>query len=293
MTTYFEIDPLRLAVESPVDFPWTEEVRVFRRDSLQPDVTYSLAFTEQFQPIRGQIVNQGSQMLVMDAEGAECRVHLLPATGEPFALTRRLENDRYEILIDSRARSALKWDRNLLGLMALEHDCLRHDAFLLHASFVICDGRAILFSAPSGHGKSTQADLWEEYADAQIVNGDRALVFCRDGQWFAGGFPVCGSSAHCLDRTAPLTALVYLEKAPENRVIPLTPMQTLRQFYSQSFVNRWRSDDCGAVSNLLIALSEKIPVFHYRCTKEPDAVGCLRQVISAVQSESRHTNENQ
>lgn len=290
MTTYFEIDPLCLAVESPVDLPWTEEASIFRRDILPEDPTpvrYSLAFTEQFQPIRGRVVNQGSRMLVMDAEGTECRIHLLSATGEPFALTRRLEENCYEILIDSRAKNALKWDRNLLGLMALEHDCLHHNAFLLHASFVIWHGQAILFSAPSGHGKSTQADLWSEFADARIINGDRALVFCRDGQWFAGGFPVCGSSGFCLKETAPLKALVYLEKAPENRAIPLTPLQTLRRFYSQCFVNRWRTDDCGTVSNLLIALSEKIPVFHYQCTKEPDAVIYLRQMISSMAPESR------
>lgn len=290
MTTFFEIGPLQLAVESPADFPWTEEVAVFRRDTLPEaaaPIVYTLVFTDVFQPIRGRILSQGSQMLVMEAEGKECRVHLLPATGEPFALTQRPDPLHNHILIDRRARNALKWDRNLLGLMALEHDCLERGAFLLHASYVIWDGSAILFSAPSGHGKSTQADLWARHAGAQIINGDRALVFRRDGQWFAGGFPVCGSSAYCLDRCAPLKAMVYLEKAPNNRVLPLSPLQAMRRFYSQAFVNRWRPDDCGTVSSMLIELSQSVPVLHFQCTKEADAVSCLKQYLYSQRSESR------
>lgn len=289
MTFYFEIGPLPLRVESLVDFPWTAEVAVFRRERLPehiPAVSYSLSFVDLFQPVSGRLLHRSGQMMALDAEGLEHRIHFLPATGEPFALTRRLDPLRYEILIDRRARNALKWDRNLLGLLALEHDCLCRDAFLLHASYVISDGRAILFSAPSGHGKSTQADLWAAHAGANIVNGDRAMVFRREGQWFAGGFPVCGSSDHCLDETAPLKALVFLEKAPENQAIPLTPLQAVRRFYSQAFVNRWRADDCSTVSNLLIALSQNIPVFHYRCTKEADAVTHLRQRIASFPRES-------
>ena len=290
MLTFFQIGPLHLAVEVPMELPWTRECAVFRRAALPAHAdpfTYTIAFTDQFQPIRGRVVNQGRQMLVMDAEGTECRVHTLPGSGEPFALTRRLDDRHYRILIDSRARNALKWDRNLLGLMALEHDCIRLDAFLLHASCVIHDGCAVLFCGPSGQGKSTQADLWQRHAGAEIVNGDRTLVFSRDGVWYAGGFPVCGSSEHCLDRTAPLKALVFLEKAPENQTQALSPLQAMKRFYSQAFINRWNSADCAAVRNMLITVAGSIPTFHYRCTKEADAVTFLRQSIASFSTESR------
>ena len=290
MTTYFEIGPMHLTVESPVDFPWTDEVAVFRRDHQTKNADpffYSLEFTDTFQPILGRVLRQDGQRLVMDTDGGECRIHLLPATGEPFVLTRRLDQRRYQVLIDSRARNALKWDRNLLGLMALEHDCLELDAFLLHASYVIHEGSAVLFSAPSGHGKSTQAELWSEYAGAEIVNGDRTLVFCRDGRWFAAGFPVCGSSPYCLNRIAPLKAMIYLEKAPEKRVLPLTPLQAMKRFYSQTFINRWNTADCAAVSSMLISLAGRIPLLHYQTTKEPDAVAYLQQAIASRYSESR------
>ena len=282
MITYFKIGPMYLAVETPCDFPWTEEVQVFRIDSLPPEAEafiYTLSFTDEFQPIWGTTLHSSDQMLVLEVNGVEHRIHLLPGSGEPFALTSQTGERNYRVLIDHRAQNALKWDRTLLGLLPLEHDCIHRGAFLLHSSHVVVDGQAILFSAPSGHGKSTQADLWAAHGGAEIINGDRTLVYYENGRWFASGFPVCGSSVFCLNRTAPLKALIYLEKAPHNRAFILPPLQALKRFYSQAFVNRWSAVDSRMVSDMLIDLAQQVPVLHYQCTKEPDAVADLKRAL--------------
>lgn len=285
MCERFQIGPVSLLVDTAAEFRWTEEVRVFRTEAFPLDAkpfVYRMAFIEEFAPLWGSILHHSGQMLIMDVEGRENRIHFLPGTQEPFALMRRIDDLHVEIMIDRRAERALKWDRTLLGLFALEHDCLQHHAFLLHASYIIHEGKAILFTAPSGNGKSTQADLWKKYAGAQIINGDRAMVFFENGQWYAGGFPVCGSSDYCLNRTAQLKAIVYLEKATENNLHQLTGLQIIRYLYGQTFVNRWNKQDCSAVSDMLIELSQDVPVFRYACTKEPDAVLDLRCVIDAA-----------
>ena len=45
------------------------------------------------------------------------------------------------------------------------------DSFILHASYVVRDGKALLFSAPSGTGKSTQAEFWHTRRGCDIING--------------------------------------------------------------------------------------------------------------------------
>lgn len=51
---------------------------------------------------------------------------------------------------------------------------------VLHSAYIVTrGGEGILFSGPSGIGKSTQAALWERFAGARTVNGDRALVPAR------------------------------------------------------------------------------------------------------------------
>lgn len=282
MKVNFKIGPVCLSVDTPADFPWTDEVSVFRIDEIPSGAEpfhYSLEFVRDFEPIWGTTLYRTPQMIVMDVEGQETRIHFLPGMQEPFAFSRRLNENHTKIQIDARAKNALKWDRNLLGLFSLEHDCLLRDGFLLHASYIISNDHAIIFTAPSGSGKSTQANLWAEYQRAEIINGDRTLLYRKDRRWYASGFPVCGSSPHCLNRTAPVRAIVFLEKAPENTAHQLNGFQALRKIYSQSIVNRWNPSDCQAVSDMIIDLAHHGKLFHYACTKEPDAVSCLKQII--------------
>ena len=70
---------------------------------------------------------------------------------------------------------------------------------VLHSAYIITrQGQGILFSGPSGIGKSTQAALWQRYAGAEIVNGDRALVRpdtgTVSGVFYAGTSGISGTS---------------------------------------------------------------------------------------------------
>ena len=48
-------------------------------------------------------------------------------------------------------------------------------AFLVHGAAIAYGGKAYLFTAPSGTGKTTHISLWKKYLgdDVQIVNGDK------------------------------------------------------------------------------------------------------------------------
>lgn len=282
MTVKLKIGPLYVWVDCPEQFPWTDEVAIFRTEDVPQNtaqVFYTLELTQEFAPLWGKMLYDGPQLTIMEVGGLEHRIYYLPGSREPFALSRRMDDTHVHLWIDQRARHALKWDRNLLGLLSLEHDCLLGHAFLLHASFVIQNGQAIIFTAPSGSGKSTQADLWHKYAGAQIINGDRTLVFQENGTWYAGGFPVCGSSLYCLNQSAPVAAVVCLEKYPENQALQIGPLQAMNRVYSQAFVNRWSAEDCRRICDMVLDLSAQVKVFHYQCTKEPDAVAYLNNLI--------------
>lgn len=58
---------------------------------------------------------------------------------------------------------------------------MRRDALVLHCAYMQREGKAILFSAPGGTGKTTQATLWEKHRGTRVVNGDKALIRRVDG----------------------------------------------------------------------------------------------------------------
>ena len=97
---------------------------------------------------------------------------------------------------------------------------------VLHSAYIVTPaGEAILFSGPSGIGKSTQAALWERFAGARTVNGDRALV--RPVERTVGGVFYAGTSGICQNVTAPLRAVVLLGQAAENRVVRARPQEEI------------------------------------------------------------------
>lgn len=97
---------------------------------------------------------------------------------------------------------------------------LHFDGMMLHASAVVADGCAYLFSAPCGTGKSTHAQLWlREFGDrAYILNDDKPALRCEDGIWYAYGTPWSGKTDLNVNARAPVAGICFLHQAQENRI---------------------------------------------------------------------------
>lgn len=89
----------------------------------------------------------------------------------------------------------------------------------LHAAGAILAGRGLLFVGHSEAGKSTMATMLK--GQAEILCDDRIVVrkggdgFDIHGTWSHGDVPDVSAAS------APLRAILFLEQAPENRLIPL------------------------------------------------------------------------
>lgn len=170
---------------------------------------------------------------------------------------------------------------NLLDAANLEHMLTALGAVSLHSSFITSDGQAILFSAPSGTGKSTQAALWEQHAGAEQINGDRSVIRCVDGVWTAFGFPFAGSSGIYKNKSAPIRAIVVLRQAPENTIARLGASEAFRLLYSETAIQRWNTQGHAAAVDLLIRLSAAVPVYRLSCTPDARAVNLLQKTLAS------------
>ena len=130
-------------------------------------------------------------------DAGEARLIGIKGQPAPYALYRELSGQEAEVHLAAEAVDDLRFDPVFTSLFALERQMIRRDSMILHCAYIKYCGAAILFSAPSETGKSTQAGLWEKYRGSETVNGDRALLRKIDGRWTACGWPVCGSSEIC------------------------------------------------------------------------------------------------
>lgn len=165
--------------------------------------------------------------------------------------------------------------RFVLNTLEIEYHIAHHGGFLLHSSFISWNGKAILFTAPSGTGKSTQAELWKKYRGAEIINGDRTAVMVSDGGIFAHGVPYCGTSGICGNAELPLAAIVYLTQSPKSSVQPLTGLRAFRRVWEGCSVHTWDREDMELCTNAVMEAIRQVPVLHLACTPDEDAVNVL------------------
>lgn len=164
--------------------------------------------------------------------------------------------------------------------MELEHQIASRDGILLHASWIRWKDRAILFTAPSGVGKSTQAELWCRLRGAELMNGDRTAVFADQGGGVqVRGIPLAGSSGVCQNVQMPLAAIVYLSQAKETTIAPLTGFRAFRSIWEGCSVTALDREDAQRSLQTVMTVLEQIPVYHLACTPDESAVAALEQAL--------------
>lgn len=179
---------------------------------------------------------------------------------------------------------------NILRMIPLRRILLEKGVLFFHASQIALGDTGILFTAPSGTGKTTQAKLWRRYRGAGLLCNDRTLT---DGKT-TYGYPMDGSEPVITGERRNLGAIVVLEQAPENAVRKLRPRESLPRLLSQLVLDTWDPDASAAAAELLLDLLPRLPVYLLRCTPDESAVQCLEQqlyqdgVISNVQNSGPH-----
>lgn len=216
---------------------------------------------------------KGTQHVYEGVEG-EIRVHYL--INNEITVFCEEKKDSYYIHIDWRF---INQAYMYLIAMMLEKVLLEENALILHSSYVEYNKKAILFTGPSGIGKSTQADLWMKYMNAKLINGDRTLLKKYQDGWNACGFPICGTSKIALNRQMPIGAIVYLSQNHQNTVERLYGFEAYKNILSEISANYWKKERLEKTLGLLEGLCSEVPIFHLSCTPKKDAVECLFEEI--------------
>lgn len=170
-------------------------------------------------------------------------------------------------------------NKTILNSIEAEHLIASVGGFVFHCSYIAWNGKAILFTAPSGAGKSTQAELWRAHRGARIINGDRAAVRLAGETLLAEGIPFAGSSQYCENSSLPVAAIVYLSQAPETTIRRLRGVGAFARIWEGISVNTWDNEDMERVSRMAQRAAGEIPVYHLACTPDETAVLALEQEL--------------
>ena len=156
---------------------------------------------------------------------------------------------------------------------------LDFSGFQLHASAVALDGRAYLFSAESGTGKSTHTEKWCRLFGAEYINDDKPALRLVDGVWMAYGTPWSGKHDISSPEGYPLGGIAFLDRG-DNGICPLTPAQALPLFMAQT-LKMLPQERMDSKLELLDSLLRQVPVWHLTCRNNDDAAHTSMQAMTA------------
>ncbi len=144
---------------------------------------------------------------------------------------------------------------------------VKNGGFLLHSASAIRNGRAFLFSGVSEAGKTTISRLAP--GDVTLLTDEISYVRKQQNTYMAHGTPFTGELAKLGENvTAPIAALYFLSKGPENRIDPLPASEAARLLLSNQLFFAKDEHLVRQVFDSAFEFVSRVPVF--RLTFFPD-----------------------
>ena len=149
---------------------------------------------------------------------------------------------------------------------------IKFNGIMLHSSAVVVDGRAYLFTAPSGTGKSTHTALWlKKFGDrAYILNDDKPAIRLEDGTFYAYGTPWSGKTNQNVNCRVPIGGICILSRGEKNEIHRVTGKTAVFGLFTQTLRPK-NEEILNKVMDLLKHIIDIVPIWQLSCNMTPEA----------------------
>lgn len=158
-------------------------------------------------------------------------------------------------------------------------NAVKHHMIQVHSSLVEYNGYGVMFLGPSGIGKTTQAELWNQYLDALIINGDIVYVEDKGEEFIGWGTPWHGSSPYCENTSVPVKALIVLKQGSENSLRRLEGLEMVSSVGAQVFYPDWVEQGVELALETLDHVLKGIPVYELVNRADEESVMMVKQAV--------------
>lgn len=149
---------------------------------------------------------------------------------------------------------------------------IQDNIVLFHCSALQLKGKAYLFTAPSGTGKSTHARLWREYfgGDVQMINDDKPLLHISPQKVTVFGTPFAGKEGRQTNTSAPVEGIVLLHQDTQNKIRRLSQEEAYPRLLAQTYRPK---EPMAIVKTMgLVEQLAALPIYSLGCTISTEAV---------------------
>ena len=154
------------------------------------------------------------------------------------------------------------------------------DGILFHSSAIKVGDKAVLFTALSGTGKSTQARHWKEcFGDeVEYVNDDKPFMRLVDGKFYVYGSPWNGKHRLGNNIKAPVEYVCFLFRGEKDHVEKISSYDAIPLFLNQTLGFKEKDNQLKVLS-LLDKFLRSVKTYKIYCTDTENSARIIRSEL--------------
>ena len=216
-----------------------------------------------------QTADGGYQYIIKDLRGHEC---CLLIANKDFSECHCALNGSYNMR---------KFGLNNALMLIFAFAGSQQDTLLIHASLVRQNGYGYPFIAKSGTGKSTQVSMWLRHIPGcDLMNDDNPIIRIIDGEAYIFGGPWSGKTPGYRNVKAKLGAITRIDRAEENSIEKLPPVEAFASFLPSCSTMKWDEDIFERICDTVTRIIELTPIYTLHCLPNKEAAILCNKAIS-------------
>lgn len=215
----------------------------------------------------------GQPVIILYRSGSDWAFDMHPMAGLQASgrvvTDRDFTHARLKVLDQSQALFAL----NNAAMLMFAFRTAGMGTLEMHASVIVNGGRAFLWLARSGTGKSTHSRLWLEHIPgSRLLNDDNPVVRVNpDGSVEVYGSPWSGKTPCYKNEHYPAGAFVRIVRSPENRIERMGVLDSYALIYSSSSGFKTDRDMADKLHSTFEKVISATPCYALYCRPDEEA----------------------
>lgn len=283
-----QVADIIIRIESSLDFVLSYKYKPFiLKDSNRYDILLKINEKDEidFNINDYNEIYQNERYSVISDYREDIRIKKKKNSEDIECYTKKINDNVYEVSFIKNKKNHSVLSLKPLELMNLEEVLLAHNCNILHSSIISYKNQGVVFTAPSGTGKTTQANLWNDFYGADIINGDRTIIRKTEESLYRGyGSPYAGSSGIYKNEKVDLSMIIILKQAKENRLKEASLKEAYLYLLSQSSISGY---DKKLIEKQVMWIEEmihNIPIYVLECRPDKKAVDLVYKKLGELKN---------
>ena len=168
---------------------------------------------------------------------------------------------------------------NRLDQLLLMYILARQEGALIHSAGAVVGGGGLIFAGRSGAGKSTLARQFQAAGKTPLLSDDRVVARKIGGAYRVYGTPWAGDAQIALNRSSSLSAVLFLNHGPVNRVERVSPRDAFEKLLPMVSIPWYDRAAIEQITSFCEALARDVPAYDLHFVPTAEVAGFLEKAI--------------